>query len=215
MYEQQMMRDERNSMTEQATVLETERSPTSCISVRKTGKSLYIEIEIDNKRCKALLDSGSEVTLIPAHQAKTDQIQRSNRKLKAANGTEINLIGEWNTSVGVGSLRLPVEFIVSDQIDEILIGIDWMRQNRCQLSFDSLTITIQGQRFPLLQKTTIHQCHRLVLQEAVELPGKSEMLVSGKVVYSNLRRNNPEVWLTETRRVCTWGMHRAIRDRSW
>ena len=46
--------------------------------------------------------------------------------------------------VTMGPLRVAMNFIVSDQIDEILIGIDWLREHKCLLSFADLTITLQG-----------------------------------------------------------------------
>ena len=87
--------------------------------VRSVGKSVYIELVIGNSRHKAMLDTGSDVTLIPAGIADLSQIRGSNRKLRAANGTLINLLGEWKTTVRVENLHLSMEFLVSDQIDEI------------------------------------------------------------------------------------------------
>ena len=67
--------------------------------VRSVGKSVYIELVIGNSRCKAMLDTGSDVTLIPATLADMSQVRGSSRKLRAANGTLINLVGEWKTVV--------------------------------------------------------------------------------------------------------------------
>ena len=177
-------------------------------TVRNAGKTLYIELKIGNKRCKAVLDTGSEVTLIPTHQAVMREVQRSDRKLRAANGTEINLKGEWKTVVGVGPLTLPMEFLVSDQIEKILVGIDWLSKHRCQLAFDDLTISLYGYCFPLLKKVTIHQCHRLILQEEVEVPGCYEAIVDGKMVYANLRRLVPSTLMMETKE-CKPGVRTA------
>ena len=126
--------------------------------------TFYVEIRVGRVHYSALLDTGSEVmTLIPKRFANAAQIQRSTRKLRAANGTEINLLGEWKTTFRMGGLQLAANFLVSDQIDEILIGIDWMRENKCLLSFDDFTITLHGKRFPLLRRTASGVCHRVVL----------------------------------------------------
>ena len=98
----------------------------------------------------------------------------------------------------LGSLLSPVTFLVSDQVDEVLLGIDWMRAQRCLLSFDDLTLTLHGQCFPLLKRMAGNRCHRLILQEEVRLPGNCEIITKGKIVYANLRQSNPETWLTET-----------------
>ena len=121
-------------------------------NVCTAGNTYYIEIKLGKKRCSGLIDTGSEVTLLLKQLADLSQINRSSRKLRAANGTQINVVGEWRTMVTMGPLRVAMNFIVSDQIDEILIGIDWLREHNCMLSFADLTITLKGYCFPMLKK---------------------------------------------------------------
>ena len=136
--------------------------------VRSVGKSVYIELVIGNSRHKAMLDTGSDVTLIPAGLADMSQVRGSSRKLRAANGTLINLLGEWKTTVRLENLHLSMEFLVSDQIDEILIGMDWMRAHRCQLLLDSMTLSLHGRRLQLIEEVTVNRCLRLELQREVD-----------------------------------------------
>ena len=136
--------------------------------VRSVGKSVYIELVIGNSRHKAMLDTGSDVTLIPAELADMSRVRGSNRKLRAANGTLINLLGEWKTTVRLENFHLSMEFLVSDQIDEILIGMDWMRAHRCQLLLDSMTLSLHGRRLQLIEKVTVNRCLRLELQREVD-----------------------------------------------
>ena len=89
-----------------------------------------------------------------------------------------------------------MNFIVSDQIDELLVGIDWMRDNGCVLSFADLTLELQGYRFPLLTKTRSGTCNRVILEEGVVLPAKSKTMVSCKVVYADLHKRLPAVGIT-------------------
>ena len=129
-------------------VQEQGRGPSVCAA----GDTFYINIKIGKRRCAALLDTGSDVTLLPRHLADLSQIQRSTRKLSAANGSKITLIGEWHTTVMIGPIRVSMNFVVSDQVDEVLIGLDWMREHQCLLSFVDFTITLQEYRFPLLKR---------------------------------------------------------------
>ena len=162
----------------------------------KTGNTLFIEVKIGKRRCPALLDTGSEVTLLPKHLADLSQLNRSSRTLRAANGTLINIVGEWKTVVTIGPVSVTMNFIVSDQIDELLVGIDWMRDNGCVISFADLTLELQGYRFPLLAKAKSGSCNRVILEEGVILPAKSEAIVSGKVVYADLHKRLPAVGIT-------------------
>ena len=90
-------------------------------NVCNTGNTLFIEVKIGKRRCSALLDTGSEVTLLPIHLADLSQLHRSTRKLRGGtNGTIINILGEWCTKVTLGLLQVDMNFIVSDQIDEFV-----------------------------------------------------------------------------------------------
>ena len=162
----------------------------------KAGNTLFIEVKIGKRRCPALLDTGSEVTLLPKHLADLSQLNKSSRTLRAANGTLINIVGEWRTVVTIGPVSATMNFIVSDPIDELLVGIDWMRDNSCVLSFADLTLELQGYRFPLLTKTKSGSCNRVILEEGVILPAKSEAMVSCKVVYADLHKKLPAVGIT-------------------
>ena len=49
-----------------------------------------------------------------------------------------------------------------------------------------IIILLQGYKFPLLTKANVTGCHRIILEEEVVLPAKSEMVVNGKIVYAHL-----------------------------
>ena len=166
-------------------------------NVCTAGNTYFIEIKLGKKRCSGLLDTGSEVTLLPKHLADLSQINRSSRKLKAANGTQINIVGEWRTIVKKGPLNVTMNFIVSDQIDEILIGIDWLREHRCLLSFAELTITLYDYCFPMKKEVHSGSCIPSISEEEVIIPAESGAVIPGKVVYSNLRKTLPSVFVAD------------------
>ena len=138
-------------------------------SVCTSGNTYYVEMKLSGKRYPAMLDTGSEVTLLPKRLADLSKVRYSTRKLRAANGTNITLIGEWNTIVEIGNLTVPVHFIVSDQIEEIIIGVDWMKLNRCVLSFSDCSLTLRGYCFPLMKKAA-SRVNRVILGTQVVDP---------------------------------------------
>ena len=113
---------------------------TAVPQVCNAGNTFFIEVKIGKKQYPALLDTGSEVTLLPKHLADLDRLKKSARKLRTANGTEINLVGEWHTTISLGPLKSKVNFLVSDQIGEILLRVDWLKENKCLMSFEDCSI---------------------------------------------------------------------------
>jgi len=51
-------------------------------------------------------------------------------RLFAANGTTINIIGEIVLNVHAGVLTIPTRFVVSDNITEPMLGVNWRWRNR-------------------------------------------------------------------------------------
>ena len=176
--------------------------------VQSVGSTLHLPIQIGKRKYKALLDSGSEVTLLPAKAAEGFEMSPSYRVLRAANGTEISVLGSMTVDLKVGKLRLSTVFVVSDQIDEAILGMDWMNQHKCLLDCGSNTLKIQDQSFELSKKSLRDCTHRVVSRVSVEIPARTEALVPGKAVYTNFKRLHSDLWSTEPRE-CIKGLHSA------
>ena len=73
-------------------------------SVRKIGRTLYARMEINNKLLDCLIDTGSEVNLMPAKCSNNLEIRPTTRSLQAANGTCIEVLGEVELIMNVASL---------------------------------------------------------------------------------------------------------------
>jgi len=54
----------------------------------------YLRARVGRRACNCLLDTGSDVTLIPASMVAKEDIKGSCHTLSAANGTEIPVLGE-------------------------------------------------------------------------------------------------------------------------
>ena len=159
-------------------------------SVRKIGRTLYARMKINEKWLDCLIDTGSEVNLIPAKFSEEMEIRPSTRVLQAANGTCIEVLGEVELKVGVENLELDTTFIVSDQIEEVLIGVDWLQVHGCQISFPENIMSVQNRRIPLLKKMFKDKCNRVILQQDVVIPALSEAVVPGQKIYCNLSTSN-------------------------
>jgi hypothetical protein len=56
-------------------------------------------------------------------------------RLFAANNSEISALGTTTVNFRKGNLELTADVIVSDAIDEVLLGSDWLRKNECSVEF--------------------------------------------------------------------------------
>jgi len=67
----------------------------------------------------------------------------------AANGTRIPLLGTLTLTFTLRGFPLKANVAVTEAVDEIMLGIDWLTQNRCQWLFDEGVVVIHGKRIPL------------------------------------------------------------------
>jgi predicted aspartyl protease len=67
----------------------------------------------------------------------------------AANGTNISVRGRAVVQFSVGNLKLSADVLVSDSVEEFLLGLNWLRENGCLWNFATSTITIRGREVKL------------------------------------------------------------------
>ena len=72
----------------------------------------YLRVSIDNQVYDCLLDTGSEVSLFPENVVGQANMERTNKTLKAADGSEIPIMGEVCLRVGIGNYFTPVMGLV-------------------------------------------------------------------------------------------------------
>jgi len=85
----------------------------------------FLRVAIDSQVYDCLLDTESGVSLFPEHVIGSAVVKATNRTLKAANGSEIPILGEVNLTVEIGSYSTQVVGLVSDRIPEPVLGLDF------------------------------------------------------------------------------------------
>ena len=71
----------------------------------------------------ALVDTGADATMVPAHQIKPLGVQIDNRKVLRSPWGERYPVNVYLLDVEVGDLRLPlIEVVADDRGDEVILG---------------------------------------------------------------------------------------------
>ena len=145
-------------------------------SVRKIGQTLYVKMRIGEKTHNCLIDTGSEVNLIPQADVEEHIVAPSSKVLEAANGTTVSVLGEVDIVLEVAKKEILTKFFVSDQLEEIIIGVGWLQKNNCCIQFPRDIMMIHDVEVPLLKKVPEDNCNRIRLQEYVEIPPSSTVV---------------------------------------
>src|SRR6267154_6153305 len=165
----------------------------ACASQENSGQhSVYIELELNGIKRSFLLDSGCDMTLIPASYVRDQHLRATTKTVHAANGAEIPLFGETTINLRINNLIIPTEAIISDNVSEGMIGYDWLSANDCFWGFKAGQIMIGGQIIALKSRSShLPTCCRITVQERTTIPSYSETIISCKAVFNKIR-DNPE-----------------------
>lgn len=154
------------------------------------------------------MDTGSEVSLLHFYAVEGFPLQPSTRTLLAANGTQIRLLGELDIPIKFWrGFTVPTKFLVSDQIFEPMLGMDWLRQHRCRLGFGSGALFIGRRRISLVRCDGSSWCRRVVVAEDVVVASRSQSDIPCITQYRNLS-TTAGAWMTEAGEILP-GVHVA------
>ena len=191
---------------EEATVMNHTTRPR--LPNRASNNAIFIRGTINEKTQMCLIDTGSEVSLVPSFVVEGVNLRPCHRFLMAANGSEIRVLGEVTVPLEVRpGFKLTTTFLVSDQITEPMMGMDWLRQHRCRLGFGSGSLYVGRRRLALIRGNGSMWCRRVIVAEEVEVSPKSQYDIPVRTLYGDLSTVAP-AWMTEAKEIQP-GVHLA------
>ena len=164
--------------------------------VSTVSGALFVHASINGRRCPCLVDTGSEVTIINESLVRSVEIKDSTRTLKAANGSSIRVLGVVDLPLFLGRHQFQSSFIVSPQVQNVILGLDWLELHGCMIDCKNLTMIIGDNRFKLYHMNSESMCRKIEASHDIILPGRSQVNVEARVVLPHLRTSG-ESWMTE------------------
>ena len=125
-----------------------------------------------------LLDTGCDTTLFPyslVKRIKDIAVTESNKRVLAANDTEVTIIGEAAIPLTLGNRSLKTFALLSPDVEEVMLGIDWLRENKCIWDFCNQRLYVDGLQVPLLNQEGHTRCRRVLVQEDTTIPPRGEL----------------------------------------
>lgn len=157
---------------------------------------MYLPISIYGRSALALLDSGSQLSLIPQKLVRPRELRRSEQTLLAANLSEITVVGEVLLPCSLGDRIVPTKFLVSPQIDEVILGMAWLQEQEAHWNFQDSRIQLLGRTYGVQRKEGAPRCRKIATTCDVKVPPLSEINVDVYAVLPNLNVNKSQ-WATQ------------------
>ena len=95
----------------------------------------HLEIRLNGKKIYALLDSGCGHSVISRRLIPSYVLEPTEQQLFTASGASLPLIGQTVLHFQVGGIWTSARVVVSEAIDDLILGIDWLRTNNCTWNF--------------------------------------------------------------------------------
>jgi len=109
-----------------------------------SGSATYLKARVDGSEQDCLLDTGSEVSLLPASLVPKSQIRPTGYTLRTTNGTRVEVLGYAQLPITTELYSLTVDGIVTNHATEVMLGADWLTDNNAQWNFVNSTISLGG-----------------------------------------------------------------------
>lgn len=148
---------------------------------------VYVKMRLFGKNVPCLLDSGCEMTLIPrsiVESAGKLQVNDTNRRIWAANNTELVIDGETTVPFCVDGHSVPTQALVSPDVEEVMLGSDWLHAHRCVWDFANSLIHIDGKKVVTLSRKGPLMCRRAYVCDDVTLAPKAASKCAGTFYFA-------------------------------
>jgi transposase InsO family protein len=170
------------------------------LDVERLDRAAYLRMTVQGESVSCLLDTGSEVCLFPGRYAKVGDPKSNRQRLFAANGTEISVLGEVELEMSVGPIQFTVRGLCSNNVAEIILGLNFLREQEVVWDFAVGDVFLRGQRFELHARSGVNACRRVILESEVSIPPRSEVMAVANVEFSG-RFDANQTWATRSRQV--------------
>jgi len=139
----------------------------------------YIDVTIKGRNLLVLLDTGCEQSVCPLRMCKNAKITPAHAELYAANSTPISVVGTTRLFFEIQGVPSHADVFVSDDIDELILGYNFLQSNKCEWLFNERRIVINGMSIPLCSRPLKGSVRRIYVREPIVVPNDTSVNVSG------------------------------------
>jgi len=149
--------------------------------------NVYVVIRYQGKEFRAMLNTGCDISVMSSRILPDVAYQESGQQMLAVNCSPVPILGTATVDFTIGKVQVTHKFLVSDAIDEIILGSDWLEDHFCIWNFEShLTVRfgMEPVKVELFAVKSRDCVRRLYATSTVEIPpsarGTLEPRLSGR-----------------------------------
>ena len=109
---------------------------------RRAAQETFMEVDIDSKKHRRLLDTGCEHSIIPHKFVPNVELVPVDIDVFAANSAKIDILGCIKLKFSVSGIPLTAVILLPNGESEFMLGIDWLVEQDIEWSFGTNTINL-------------------------------------------------------------------------
>ena len=102
------------------------------------------------------------------------------------------MLGTMNLVFEIEGKHLSAAVAVTDAIDELILGIDWLTQEQCNWNFAESKLTLHGHTLPLYSRPVHARVRRIYIAKDQDVPARHQADIPVTVTKDNLRISQPD-----------------------
>ena len=170
-------------------------------------ENVYARVRVNGKMQKVLCDTGSLKCLIPADVVEGLKLGSCNVQLYSASAQPINVLGSVTLPIVIAGVKLSVNFIVSDEIGDIILGYEFMRDNGCEWAIGRSEMKIKGRVVRMIKRESGGACvRRVYVRDTISVPANSSRFIAVRMPYSRAFAHGADLNLPPIK---------TVQDTSW
>jgi len=127
-----------------------------------------------NRPIRCLLDSSCERSVIGRRYLRGASMKRTRNALSAANKTALPIDGDVDLHFTIEGHAMTANVSVSPAIDELLLGSDWLVENKCRWDFAAGTVYIGDHLVRTHRRDQVDACRRVFVPEVCVVPPRHD-----------------------------------------
>ena len=137
------------------------------------------------------------MSLVPAGVANGLALEPAQQVLKAANGSEIKVLGTVKLLMRVGDSSFPLECMVVDNVSEVIIGLTWLNEFAESWDFRHEVIVLGGTQHKLHGPPKTPKTRRVEVAHTTTVPARSEVDLAARIIFGDLALYEGD-WITRS-----------------
>jgi len=155
--------------------------------------------EIQGRPIRCLINSGCDRSVIGWRCVPSAKLNLSTYELFTANKAPLRVIGDLDIALMVDGHSMEANVSLLPDIEELLLGSNWLIRNQCHWNFTTGTIKMGDLELKTHKRSSVDTSCRVVVAERCVVPPRHEANIAVKVMRVEAETAEPVDWAVEPR----------------